>query len=625
MAQTLLPATSENIAKARADHLFYTENCLKIRTKTAQLVPLVLNQSQRHIHELAAQQLQETGRIRIVILKARQPGVSTYVASRNFRRIHLYPHQNGRVISYEKKSGAELFAIYELFDRELPEDWRPQKAYQRGGQTIWYNARAGRGGMNSKILVETARDVSAGRGSTIQMLHASELAFWERADEVWVSLAQSVPDQGSEVWIESTANGVGNLFHQIWEGAVAKTNGYIPVFLPWWFHEEYTVAHLTDPDREEILETLTPIENQMLEDGILLEGDIGFDIGRHKITVEQLAWRRRTIRDKLQGDERKFRQEYPATPREAFLTSGNLFFEEDVLLDYEDHSTPPKRRGRLTLFKGAIVFRDQIRDSLRVWEQPKPNCHYVIAADTATGKGDPREATMETLTEAEAEKGGHDFSCADVVKVAEIVEDENGDQRLLPRLEHVAQLHGRIVPEQFAQDVLRLGFFYSCPKVDWKTTREPALIGVERNHSSGETVVRLLKDHHHYPRLYYNRTFNQRQNRVTTAAGFVTTVANRQTILDGLGQVLREGLFRYPNADGIREMFTFVRDPVTGKPEAQEGTHDDRVITASLSIEMAKTYVPSKPNRAVAEPEYVGSSPTGLFDYEDEEPEWQAR
>ena len=157
-----------------------------------------------------------------------------------------------------------------------------------------------------------------------------------------------------------------------------------------------------------------------------------------------------------------------------------------------------------------------------------------------------------------------------------------------------------------------LGYFYANAKMDTEDFRAPALLGIERNHSSGETVLRLLKDVWSYPRLYYHRQINRRTNRQTLMAGWVTNVENRQVMLDELAQALRENSIHLPNADTIKECFTFIRDD-TGKPQAQEGCHDDRVISAAGVLQLARYGAPRRPRPQKA---YVGgSSPTGWGDY----------
>lgn len=597
------------VAAYRNDLERYASECLAIVTKDAQLVRLRFNFAQRMVHARISEQMRREGRVRALILKARQEGVSTYCAARGYRRIHLYPNQNGLVIADQRKRSGALFGIYETFHRHLPEWIRPRKRYAQKATQLWYDMPTG-GGLNSKLQVETASDVAAGRSTTIHYLHASEFAFWEHADEVYVALMQAVPDRGSEVIIESTANGVGNLFHQMWEAAEAGENGFLPIFLPWWIHEEYTYPAISDVTREEILATATEWERRALEEGIPWvppEAIGGLEVlpsgatwnpdrGTWRLTVAQLAWRRATIRDKVQGDERMFRQEYPATAREAFLTSGNCFFDEDLLLAYEERCRPPQMRAELILVGDAIVPRPKPDGILRIWERPSTDCAYVIFGDTATGK---QVSAVETSISGESsEKGGRDFSAAYVLCVV--------------HRDYVAALHGRVPPEVFAQQLAMLGYLYSNPKPGSEAFRTPAYLGVERNHSSGETVIRLLREEYNYPNLHIHRPFLKRSRRITQEVGWVTTQQNRQVMLDQFSQALREWLLRIYDVDLIRECFTFVRAE-DGRPAAQEGCHDDRVIAAAGAWQLALVYRP--PSTVEPPPVEVTDTPTGWGRY----------
>jgi len=574
---------TEELRRYRKDLPYYCEQVLRIRTKEAKLAPLVFNRAQRLLHEKVSRQLKETGRVRVIVLKARQEGVSTYTAARFFRRVHLYRHQNGLVIADQRKRSQTLFGIYDLFHRQLPPHLRPHKRYSARTE-LHFDVRGSGDGLNSRLQVETAKDVEAGRASTLQLLHASEFAFWDHPEEVWMGLMQAVPDELSEVIIESTANGVGNLFHEMWVAAEEGRSGFLPVFLPWWVHEEYQVL-LSDQALDEFMSTRTAYEEEAMEEGFEWEGK------RWKLTPNQLVWRRLTIRDKLNGNERAFRQEYPSHPREAFLVSGSCFFDEEVLLSYERGCRPPEMRGHVINISGATLIVPSEGGPLRVWERPRADGRYVIFADTASGK---LASTAERVIDPESERGGRDFSCATVLDTTTMTV--------------VAILHGRIPPDRFARALYDLSFAYSAGR-QGTGTRSPALIGVERNHSSGETVLRMLSEELRHPNLFYMRRFNQRYRRVTNRLGWSTTSETRMPMLDALDVALRERTIQCYDADTIRECFTFVRGP-DGKPQAQEGCHDDRVIALAGALQMARY---DRPVQAGIEETFERStSPTGM-------------
>lgn len=567
----------EHLSRCLSDLPFYARTHLKIRTKEADLSPFRFNDPQKIVHKKISKQLKETGRIRAIVLKARQEGISTYVAGRFFRKVHLWPNQRAMVLADEKDRSQGIFEFYERMYRNLIPEMDPGANSTQKGQVLHLKN-------DSKIVVETAMDSDAGAGSTIQLLHASEVARWPNAKETFISLAQAVPDNASEIFLESTAKGVGGFFYDTWMGAEQGENGYLPIFLPWWIMKEYSLE-IDDELRDDILCSEDPDERFALDIGYEWEGKVW------KLTPEQLAWRRKVgIPEKCAGDKRMFKQEYPATPREAFVATGDTFFDKDALEDFEKRSLGPIRRGYLKdNGKGSIVLQNDATSYLRIWELPKKDGLYVIGADTATGKmvgtGDPFD-----------ERSGRDFSCAEVFEV--------NTRR------QVAQLHGRIVPEEFARQLYLLGYFYGHQT---DTIRHPATLAVESNHRSGETVIKKLDRELGYPALYYSRQMNTRTNRITPKLGWLTSKITRPVMLDELSEAVREGTILIYSPDTIREMFTFVLDE-DGKPGAQEGAHDDRVISLAITLQVAQTLDHRPSGGRLPEPE-VYDSPTGAFDY----------
>jgi hypothetical protein len=571
----------------------YAGECLKIRTKSSHVIPLRFNYSQSVVHARLTAQRRELGRVRAIILKARQQGVSTYTAARFFRRINLIPNQRAAVVADKKERAGGLFSMYTRFDKFLPPNMKPKKSAQSRGRHLEYDDKDGIG-LGCEIGVETAGDVNAGRSTTTQLLHASELAFWPSANDVWVSLLQSMPDDDSEIIIESTANGVGGTFYELWNQAINGQSEFIPIFLPWFIHEEYTVPFLTDREREAILNSTDKVEREAQDRGYEYDGAMV------KLSPEQLMWRRKTIANKLAGDARKFRQEYPSTWREAFLVSGACFFDEDKLRLYEADCETPEFQGRHSIVGRGLMLTRQENGPLSIWEHPRHDSLYCIGADTAMGK----QVTSDRETTEDPEAGGLDFSAAWVFDVT--------------YRRFVAILHGRMPPEDFARDLTLLGFYYSTKGARGKL--EPAMIGVERNGASGETTLRELRGTWEYPSLFYRRTINKRTNEITEDLGWMTNAATRGPLLDELAAVIRTEEAWLVDADTIGEMFTFVRGE-NGRAEAQNGAHDDRVLSAALALQVAHYVYPA----ALAVPPQAlpvtASTPSGYDSYGWNDPE----
>lgn len=590
-----------DIAKMLKNLDLYGQACLTIRDKNAEMKPFQLNDAQRIIHKKLHEQYKKEGRVKAIILKARQEGVSTYTAARFFRRLHLMPNQEALVIAHEKDASQTIFGIYDRYASHLPDEVKPMVRYSTKQSSLLFDnpddkTRGQVKGLNSLINIETANDSNAGRGKTLQMIHASEMAFWEKPEAAWISMNQAATDKGSEVIIESTANGIGNFFHNQWKMAVAGNSDFIAIFLPWWIDPMYA-RPVDKHDIEEIRDTLTDDEKTWMEEGFEYEGDT------HKLTFEQIAWRRDTIRNKLGGKEDYFRQEYPATATEAFLVSGNSFFDEDVLLKYHYQCKPVRERLNLVKMGQALIPKHARYGFVRVWLRPGEKLNkddrepvYVIGADTASGR---MVAAQEySMDDPERERGGSDFSSADVVDIA--------------NRRQVAQIHARLAPELFAQQLFCLGYWYS--QVDVHGFGTPALIAVENNHDSGGTVLVKLQQELRYPRLYKSKRYNRRTNRPTEVLGWRTTVETRPVMLDRLSEAVRNESLTIPCEESIAEMMSFVRGD-DGKPQAQEGAHDDRVISLAIALEVGQTTNLTLPrNFNKTELVSVGSSPTGWFD-----------
>ncbi|NJL72964.1 MAG: hypothetical protein HC888_16145, partial [Candidatus Competibacteraceae bacterium] len=165
--------------------------------------------------------------------------------------------------------------------------------------------------LGSQYIVATAGSKGGGRSKTITLFHGSEVAFWQNAKDHFAASVQTVPDlPGTEIILESTANGPSGEFYERWQKAEACQSDYQAIFVPWYWSDEY--ARPVPPDF--VLSTEP-------DDTGVSEAEYVEMFG---LTLEQAAWRRAKI-DELGGPV-LFRQEYPATAAEAFQTSDDSTF-----------------------------------------------------------------------------------------------------------------------------------------------------------------------------------------------------------------------------------------------------------------------------------------------------------
>ena len=307
MADVFSAEELEARRKLRDDFPLYAEKCLKIRTKAGGLVPFKLNASQLKLHEAIERQRAETGRVRVIVLKGRQQGISTYADGRHYHRVSHRRGARAFLLAHQEQSSQALYAMVNRFHENCPKAVRPSTGTANAKELVFDK-------LDSGYRVATAGAMEVGRGETIQYVHGSEVGFWRDADKHMAGLMQAVPEDApdTEVILESTANGLGNAFHQQWVRAQAGESAFIAVFLPWHMHEEYEAE---------------PSE------GWRPPGEWE-EYGRaHGLPMSRVFWAWRKSRDMgtpAGADPDKiywaFRQEYPATPEEAFQTSGAMPF-----------------------------------------------------------------------------------------------------------------------------------------------------------------------------------------------------------------------------------------------------------------------------------------------------------
>jgi hypothetical protein len=590
--QERLARTQERL---RTDTPYYAQYALQIVGPGGVKVPLVAKKGQLDLDRALERQRAEGKLMRAISLKARKVGISTWTQGKIIQRVTQRPNHHGLVVAHDNSTAGKLFDIGSMMVRNLPPDLQPEiNGYsnsQTGLKYISFGTKsraaqfAGDVGLNSSLHIDTAKEAEAGRGDTIRSMHLSEVAFWPHVAKM-TALLNSVPDEPDTlIVVESTAKGQ-NHFKLLWDEAVSGASGYAPVFSPWWEEDAYSLPFDTPEDREEFVAGVG-------------EGRFGEDeprlVERFGCTPEQLAWRRRTIVAKCESKVEVFKQEYPASPEEAFKQTGKHVFSIVLIsrvIDRTDLTDPlvpgpenpgpdigvirakgTKQKalggGRSEDVPTGALWVPRAESGLpsmhpfwRAWEMPQPKAQYLVAADVAGGEED-------TVTEDLA------------FHAAQVIDHHTGMQ--------VAEYESRCDPDVFADELFLVGLLFN-----------EATIAVEVTGGWGLPVVKRLN------RRGYRRLYSRKKAQDASLEKYVDRLGwdtNRQTkpfIEAGMHELLREGTHGLRSRLTAGQLATYVRAP-NGRTGPDGGTFSDRLMAYMIVKHIAREVPPRS--------EHVGAGP----------------
>lgn len=277
----------------------FAKNFLIIHDKAGAERNFEMNRAQLYVHERLEAQLKATGKVRALILKGRQQGVSTYVQARYFQKIITKRGKKAFILTHLSDATAAIFEMTKRYSENVDTDIFPSPD-KKNDNKLTYD------GLGSGYRVGTAGSVEIGRSMTNQYLHLSEYGFYKDASSISLGLLQTVAEMAdTEIIKESTANGQDNDFYADWLEAKNGKTRYQAIFVPWYWQDEYCLDDASFMPNDEEREWLEKFSANGLKPG-------------------HLNWRRIKLQD-FKGDYeqkcRKFRQEYPFTDDEAFLSS----------------------------------------------------------------------------------------------------------------------------------------------------------------------------------------------------------------------------------------------------------------------------------------------------------------
>lgn len=541
MTPTLNAAEARALIRGFSDHELFCSH-LKIRNKDGIAVPYRTSPGGKKLDRAIRKQEQLGVPVRIVCLKASQVWMSSSAATQIFRRVPFFPGRRALVLADIQVHADLVFGYYEEYIKSYADNpygteydsaiLLPELVKDTEQHLRWSN--------DSSVLVGTANNVDIGRSAPYNWVQLSEAAFYRSLGGLMTGLMQRVPlSADSGVIVETTANGEGGDFYDLWHLAASGKSGWAAVFLAYWEHPENRVSPtlLGYKDRAAFQRSLTRSE--------IAEQQL------YNLDLEQLAWRRHKIDTDCEGRIERFYQEHPGNPQQAFQGSGRTIFDLGALARMPIQPEPC--RGRLDVFQVGIEKRIQFLEDehgeLALYKQPAKGRNYVIGVDHAEGI-DPT---------AKEGRSDPDYCSATVLDA------DTGEQ--------VAKLRERYEPRPWAERVYWLGRFYNFAYI------------VPEQKAVGKAVIgHLLEIEGGYPlELIYSaeRDPSDRRPALLQELGYDTNTIFRPVLVSALDTAIRERAIQIHDAGTIQECRQFVRKP-NGREEGVR--HDDDVFSLALAV-----------------------------------------
>ena len=494
--------------------------------KNQQTMPFFLNDVQKEFIDILNKAIDDFNDglitdISILILKGRQQGFTTVVTAYQFASSILNRNFQGFTLADKGDNSEAIFQNKAKFvHSQLPSVLKPTEKFNNKRQFLFEK-------INSSWSVDTATK-EVGRSRTVNFFHGSECAFWKDGiATIQAALGEAFTKNCIKIY-ESTANGF-NDYQVMWE-----SGEHINCFFEWWKTPEYRFNFPSEKKKKEFMDSIDAKHEWINERLKWLRDDV-------KLEPEQLYWYFKKYNKNI--DKKKIRQEYPCSPDEAFLLSGDTVFNTENIIarlqriprpikigyfiyDYVDTNPTGKKITN-------IKWKNDRNGYIKIYDVPRLT-KYCIGGDTA-GEG------SDYFT-------GH------------VLDAKTGQQ--------VAVLKQKFGAKEYARQMYCLGIYY-----------KKALIGIEANF---DTFPITELERYGYYNQYIRESVDDYTKKPKKQFGFKTTALTRPTIISNLIAIIEEDVDSINDRDTLKELSTIIKNE-NGKAEAPAGKHDDQMMGLAIA------------------------------------------
>ncbi len=458
----------EEFGKCSKSCEYFTSNYIKVVHPMRGMVNFKLYPfQQRILGDFQAHRLS-------IIRKFRQAGCTTLLAA---YALHFCLFNNNKKVAVLSKGDAEakeLIARIKIMFEELP-FWLRPKTLKNNDHTLEFE--------NGSSIQSKASGKQSGRSISASLLILDEAAFIEFIDTIWAAVGPTTSTGGRVVCL-STVNGTGNWFHKMYTQAIEGENGFHPIDIKWPEHPEYK----RQAGFEDLYAQMEKSDPPLYIDD----------------------WEKNT---RKKHSFKEWEQEYEC----SFLGTGDTYIDGQILRSLKENANKD--------------FWIKYNNKMRIWEDPKPNHEYVLAADPSIGRD-------------------RDYSAFHIIDIY------NGKQ--------VAEFYSNRTPiNEFAKIIADEANLYNT-----------AFVCPERN-GIGNNLIYFLQEELEYENLVMD---DKRE------IGIMITQKNKETLLADMEHNIRSNRVLVNSERLVDELLTFVIDPDTGKVKPDTNCHDDLIMSFATAV-----------------------------------------
>ena len=499
----------DEIAKCMSDCQYYLDTYgYAFNAKTQKLAPLeCFNYQKKAIKDYHKYQNN-------IVLKSRQTGFSVITAGYIAWRLLFMSDEKILIIANDFNGAKRLLKTVKDYVMNTPTWLLPEEEIKNNESYLEYS--------NNSFVKALASSAQAGRGESLTLLVLDEVAFIENADDIKAGALMAVSQTKGKTIMVSTPNGTNNLYYETWKNALKDENNF-----------NKQIVHWKD----------NPLSNPGIE--VRVDSETGQDYFWSPWYQEQC--------ERLSYDKVKIAQELDL----SFDSSKYLAVDVNIVNRYKKDVQNSKVDCYFN-FENFDIKTKEFKENpfvkektpFWVYEKPKPDGKYILAADVARGDG-------------------KDYSTIQIIDAIELTQ--------------VAEFQSKITSDRFAEVILPAAMMYN-----------DAYVAIEAN-NMGLTTCYYLHKTHKYKNVHKSKSIQQMQggprdkrwsvDEGDEIPGFQTTSKSRPFLVDSLRKYMREKEVQIKSPRIMSEFETFIIKP-SGKAEHEKGANDDLIIAFAIALFM---------------------------------------